>query len=102
MASVFEQFSPTGEFDDLAEIHDRDAVGQVLDDGHVVADEEERHAGLPLKIGKQIDDLGLYRHVKRRYRLVADDEVGAWGESAGDAYALALAAAELMGGAVQS
>jgi predicted exporter len=37
-------------FDDLAQIHDRDAVGDVLDDGEVVGDEEVGQAELALQV----------------------------------------------------
>ena len=86
--------------DDLAEIHHRDAVGHVLDDGEVVADEQERQAELLLQVLQQVDDLRLDRDVERRDRLVADDEVGLGRERAGDADALALPAGELVRPAV--
>ena len=87
--------------DDLAEIHHRDAVGHVLDDREIVADEQQREAEPALQVLEQVDDLRLDRHVERRHRLVADDEVGLGGERAGDADALALAAGELVGPAVR-
>ncbi len=49
-----------------------------------------------LQVGEQVDDLRLDRNVERRDRLVADDQVGAGRERAGDADALALAARELV------
>ena len=49
-----------------------------------------------LQILQQVDDLRLDRHVERRDRLVADDQVGLGSERAGDADALALAAGELV------
>ena len=39
-----------GHLDDLAEIHHGDAVGHVLDDGEIVADEEQRQAELALEV----------------------------------------------------
>src|SRR5262249_29200473 len=64
------------ELDDLAEIHDRDPMGHVLDDGEIVADEEERQAELALQILQQIHDLRLDRNIERGDGLVAHDEIG--------------------------
>jgi hypothetical protein len=63
-----------GVFDDFAEIHDRDAVADVLDDSEIVRDEQIRKVLFALQIHHQIDDLSLDRHVERRDRLVADDQ----------------------------
>ena len=49
---------------------------------------------------RRLIDLRLDRHVEGRDRLVGDDELGLEREGAGDADALALAAGELMGVAV--
>ena len=72
-----------GQLDDLAEIHHGDTVRHVLDDGEVVADEQQGQPQLPLQILQQIDDLRLYRDVERRHCLVADDEVGLGGQARG-------------------
>ena len=68
----------------------------VLDDRQIVGDEEIGEAELLLQVLQQIDDLGLDRHVERRDRLVADDQLGLDRERARDADALALAAGELV------
>lgn len=47
------------DFDDLAEIHDRDAMGHVLDDRQVVADEQQRQPEVALQVLQQVDDLRL-------------------------------------------
>jgi len=49
-----------------------------------------------LQLFEQVDDLRLYRHVERRYRLVAHDQLRIDGQGAGHPDALALAAAELV------
>ena len=82
--------------DDLAEIHDRDAVGDVLHHREVVGDEDVGEAEAALQVLQQVDDLRLDRDVERRDRLVADDEARLDGERAGDADALALAAGEFV------
>ena len=66
----------------------------------VVGDEEIGQAELLLQVLQQVDHLGLDRHVERRHRLVADDQLGLDGERAGDADALALAAREFVREAV--
>ena len=49
-----------------------------------------------LQVFEQVDHLRLDRHVERRHRLVADDQLGAHRQRAGDADALALAAGEFV------
>ncbi|MBV8428811.1 MAG: ABC transporter ATP-binding protein [Hyphomicrobiales bacterium] len=96
MARRAEQRAAVRQFDQLAQIHDGDAVRQVLDDGEVVADEEQREPEFVLQIGEQVDDLRLHRDVERGDSFVADDQVRARRERAGDADALALAAREFV------
>jgi hypothetical protein len=84
-----------GQLDEVAQVHDPDPVGDVLDDGEVVGDEQVGQVELAAQVEEQVEDLALDRHVERRHGLVADDELGIEGE-AGDADALALAAAELV------
>ena len=87
-----------GQLGDPPEVHDRDPVADVLDDAHVVGDEHVGQAELALERLEQVEDLGLDRHVERRHRLVADDEVRLEDERPGDADALALAAARTRAG----
>ena len=49
-----------------------------------------------LQVDQQIDHLRLDRDVERRDRLIADDQARAERERTRDAYALALAAGELV------
>ena len=80
--------------DDLRErsqVHDTNAVADVLDDGEVLGDEEVGEPQLLLEIVEQVEDLALDRDVERRDRLVAHDEVRVEREGTGDADALALA-----------
>ena len=46
MPGIVEQLSPRRDFDDAPVVHDRDAVGDVFDDGEVVRDEQHRQAEL--------------------------------------------------------
>ena len=62
------------QLDDAAEVHDADAVGDVVDDREVVRDEEVGEAQPPLQVAHQVQHLRLHRDVERRRRLVADQE----------------------------
>ena len=84
------------DLDDLAEVHHRDAVGDVADDGEIVRDEQVRQAELGLELLHQVDDLRLDGDVERRDRLVADEKLRVQCERSRDADALALATGELM------
>src|SRR5918995_5978605 len=84
------------DLDDRAQVHDRDPIGDVPDDGEVVGDEQIRQRELGLELLEQVDDLRLDRDVERGDRLVQDDEVRVEGEGARDADALTLAAGELV------
>ena len=88
------------DFHDAAEVHDGDASGDVADDGEVVGDEEVADAGFALEVHEEVEDLALDGDVESGDWFVADDEFRVECEGAGDAYALALAAAELEGEAV--
>jgi hypothetical protein len=87
---------------DAAEIHDEHAVTDVAHCGQVVGDEEIGQLEFALQSRQQIKDLRLDRHIERADRLVGDDEFRVERQRAGDADALPLAAAELMGIAVTS
>ena len=60
--------------DDLAAVHDRDAVAHVADHRHVVGDEHVGEAELVLQPHHQVEHLGAQRDVERGGRLVGDDE----------------------------
>ncbi len=86
-----------GQFHDFAEVHDHHAAADVLDHGEIVRNEQIGDAALLLEVAQQVDDLRLHGDVERADGFVADDEFGFHGEGAGDADALALAAAEFVG-----
>jgi hypothetical protein len=96
-----EQSGAVGELDDLAEIHHRDAMADVLDDRDVVRDEQIGEPEIALQIDEQVDDLRLHRHVERRYRLVADNEARPQRQGAGNPDALTLTAGEFVRVAVE-
>ena len=50
--------APVRQFDDLAEIHDGDAIRDMLDHGQIMRDKEIADIELSAQAGEQIDDLG--------------------------------------------
>ena len=66
------------------------------DDGEVVGDEEERDAELLLQVLQKVHHLRLDRHVEGADGLVGDDQLGPYGERAGDSDPLPLPAGELV------
>jgi len=75
-------------------------VADLLDDAQVVGDEEHRQPHLLLQLHQQVDDLGLDGDVERAHGLVAYQQPGAQDKRPGYPDALALAARELVGVAV--
>src|SRR3954453_14742938 len=82
--------------DDLAGVHDRDAVVDLVDHADVVGDEDQPHPGVPLQVLKQVHDLGLHGDVERRRRLVGGQDARVERQRPGDHDALAHAAGELV------
>ena len=79
-----------------AQVHDRDGVGHVADDGEIVRDEEKPELELTREFHQEVRDLRLRRGVERSQRLVENDDGRARGERPGDGDALALATRELV------
>lgn len=75
----------------IAQVHNADSVGDMLDDGQIVRDEKIRQVALFLQGFQQVDDLRLNGDVQRGDRLIADDELGVQGQRTGNADTLALA-----------
>ncbi len=101
MARPVQHFLGRADLDDLAQVHHRHAVADLFHHRDVVRDEQVRQAHLGLQLLHQLDHACLHRHVQRRHRLVGHDDLGIHAQRAGDADALALAARELVGVAVQ-
>src|SRR4029077_11525141 len=57
------------DFHDLAQVHDRDPVGDVLHDREIVRDEEVGEVELALQLLEQVDDLRLDGNVEGGDRL---------------------------------
>ena len=88
------------ELDELAEVHDRDPVGDVADDAEVVRDEDVGEVELVLELLEQVDHLRLDRDVEGGDRLVGHDQLRAQRERARDPDPLPLPARELVREAV--
>ena len=82
--------------DELASIHDGDAIRDARNDAEIVRDEQQRHAELALQVFQQRQDLRLNGDVKRAGRLVCDHEIGAAEQCGRDHHALAQASGQLM------
>ena len=67
----------------IAQVHNADSVGDMLDDGQIVGDEKIRQVALFLQGFQQVDDLRLNGDVQRGDRLIADDELRVQGQRTG-------------------
>ncbi|MOA02098.1 hypothetical protein D3C78_1215340 [compost metagenome] len=82
---------------DLALIDHGDLVGDIGHYAEIVGDEQHAHVQPALEIAQELQDLRLYRHIKRRRRLVGDQERGATDQRHGDHGTLAHAARQFEG-----
>ena len=85
-----------GRLDDLARVHDRDAVRELEQQRQVVRDEEHREAEVALERLDLLQDLPLHDDVERGRRLVEDDELRIERERHCDDHALAHSARQLV------
>src|SRR5699024_7103973 len=83
-------------FDDLAQIHDRNSIGNVTNNGQIVRDEQVSETEFTLYLFKQIDDLGLDGHVQCGSRFVEHKHFRVERQRPCDADALALAAGKFV------
>ena len=82
--------------DDLAEIHDRNVVADILHHAEIVGDEQVGEAEPLLQLAEQVQDLRLDRDIEGGDGLVADDQLRLRRQRPRDADPLALAAGELV------
>jgi hypothetical protein len=68
----------------------------MLDHAQVMRNEDVGQVKVMLQVFQQVNHLSLDRNIQRGDRLVADNQLGVERQGAGDAEALALAAAEGM------
>ena len=84
------------QLDDLAGIHDADAVGDLDRHADVVGDEDHAEVELALQLADQEQDLDLHGGIERRGRLVGQQEAGIARQRQRDHGALAHAARHLV------
>ncbi len=80
----------------LAEVHNADTVGKILDDGQVVRNKQYGKPQPVAQFVQQVDNLRLYRHVQSGNRLVGDNQFGFHNDRPRYAYALTLSARKLV------
>ena len=97
MGRVLEDLGGRALLDDLAEVHDRDAVGHLAHGLEIVAYQQVAEVALALDAAQQTEDLPADGDVERGGGLVEQQDAGFDGQCPGDADALPLAAAELAG-----
>ena len=83
---------PVRNLDHLTQVHNGNAIGDVLHDGQIVGDKEIRRTELVLKFLEQVQNLGLNGNIQSGDWLVADDQLGLQSERAGNTDTLTLAA----------
>ena len=96
MNRVVKEFFTVSQFHQIAQVHNTDAVTDVLDHGKVMRNEQVGRAGLLLDILHQVNDLCLNGNVQRRDRLITYDEFRFYSKCTGDTDTLLLSAGELM------
>src|SRR5439155_17320805 len=82
--------------DDVARVHDVNAVAQPGHDAEIVGDHDDGHVQIVAQSIQEIEDLGLNSDIERGRGLIADDELGLARERHSNHHALAHAAAELV------
>ena len=90
------EFLPAAFLDNIAEIHDNNPVGDMLDNRKVMGDEDHRQVSFLQQLGQQVEHLGLDGNVKGGNRFIGDDQVRFCRKGSGNADSLPLAAGEFM------
>jgi hypothetical protein len=93
---VREHVVGAADLDRLPGVHDQHLVGHARDHAQVVADQDQRRAGLLPDRAEGVKDLGLHGHVQGRGRLVRDEQGGLVRDGDGDDHALAHPAGQLV------
>ena len=96
MLRVVQHRAGVAAFDDLAGLHDDDAVADVVGGGEVVGDVDDRDAEVVAQRLEQVDDRHAERGVDHRHRLVGDDQRRLGDQRARDGDPLELAAGQLV------
>ena len=91
---------PGPQLHDVPQVHNHDAVAEMLDNPQIVGNEHVRQVEFLLDVLHQVDDLSLNGHVQGADRLIADHKFRIQRNRPGDSHTLPLAAGKLMGIAV--
>ena len=86
----------TAELDQIARVHDGDAIGNVRDHGEIVRNEKHRQSKFLAQIVEQIENLLLDGDIKRGSRLVGNQQLRTIDNGHGNHDALAHASGELV------
>jgi len=97
MMGIREDLIGRAAFDNVAGVHDGDAVAHGGDDAQVMGDDDDGHAQLLLQIHHQFQDLRLNGDVQSRGRLVGDQQLRLAGQGDGDHDSLPHASGQLIG-----
>ncbi len=84
-------------FQEVAQVQDADAVGDVFHHGKIMGDEQIGGSRFLLDIFHQVYHLSLYGHIQGGDAFIGDDQFGIHDQGPGDAHSLALSAGELVG-----
>ena len=84
------------ELHNAAEIHDRDPIADVLNEGQVVSNEAVGQPEFALQVSEQVDALRLNRRIERAHWFSQDQEVEFDRKRTGDVQTLTLVPAELV------
>ena len=76
MLRIIEDLIRCSLFDDLAAVHDRDAVADACHDAEVMRDHDDAGVDLILKIADELQHLRLDGHIQRGGRFIGDDDLG--------------------------
>src|SRR3984957_17504291 len=96
MTGTFENTVDRALFHNRARIHHVHSIAKVGYNAEAVGDEKDRCSVLVPNLSDQLQPLRLHRHVKRRGRLVGDQQLWLKAQAHGDHGALLHAAGKLM------
>ena len=74
MQAVHCQLIAVGKFHHSAKVHNADTVGNMLNNGQIMGNEQISQIHALLQILKHIDNLRLNRNIQRRNRLITHNE----------------------------
>ena len=61
-------------FNNIAQIHNGDIVGDFCHHTQVMGDEQDAHIVISLQTLHEVNDLGLCCHIQRRCRLIGNEQ----------------------------